>query len=144
MNKKSSNNVDSNIFELNHSNSEYYERHPNCKGGPKQIPLEWHNWDELVDFFENYFQHFGDDVSTLDRETFKKVVKTIWRFSYITGIVYAREEMKENTPSFMEQLKEYFKSIQRHNEYERDEMFPDTITPDDIWHDVLHLKFEKQ
>ena len=143
MNKKSSNNVDSNIFELNHSNSEYYERHPNCKGGPKQIPLEWHNWDELVDFFENYFQHFGDDVSTLDKETFKKVVKTIWRFSYITGIVYAREEMKENTPSFMEQLKEYFKSIQRHNEYERDEMFPDTITPDDIWHDVLHLKFEK-
>jgi hemerythrin superfamily protein len=144
MNKKSSNNVDSNIFELNHSNSEYYERHPNCKGGPKQIPLEWHNWDELVDFFENYFQHFGDDVSTLDRETFKKVVKTIWRFSYITGIVYAREEIKENTPSFMEQLKEYFKSIQRHNEYERDEMFPDTITPDDIWHDVLHLKFKKQ
>ena len=143
MNKKSSNNIDSNIFELNHSNSEYYERHPNCKGGPKQIPLEWHNWDELVDFFENYFQHFGDDVSTLDKETFKKVVKTIWRFSYITGIVYAREEMKENTPSFMEQLKEYFKSIQRHNEYERDEMFPDTITPDDIWHDVLHLKFEK-
>jgi hemerythrin superfamily protein len=144
MNKKSSNNVDSNIFELNHSNSEYYERHPNCKGGPKQIPLEWHNWDELVDFFENYFQHFGDDVSTLDKETFKRVVKTIWRFSYITGIVYAREEMKENTPSFMEQLKEYFKSIQRHNEYERDEMFPDTITPDDIWHDVLHLKFKKQ
>jgi hemerythrin superfamily protein len=143
MNKKSSNNVDSNIFELNHSNSEYYERHPNCKGGPKQIPLEWHNWDELVDFFENYFQHFGDDVSTLDKETFKRVVKTIWRFSYITGIVYAREEIKENTPSFMEQLKEYFKSIQRHNEYERDEMFPDTITPDDIWHDVLHLKFEK-
>ena len=143
MNKKSSNNIDSNIFELNHSNSEYYERHPNCKGGPKQIPLEWHNWDELIGFFENYFQHFGDDVSTLDKETFKKVVKTIWRFSYITGIVYAREEMKENTPSFMEQLKEYFKSIQRHNEYERDEMFPDTITPDDIWHDVLHLKFEK-
>ena len=143
MNKKSSNNVDSNIFELNHSNSEYYERHLNCKGSPKQIPLEWHNWDELVDFFEKYFQHFGDDVSTLDKETFKKVVKTIWRFSYITGIVYAREEMKENTPSFMEQLKEYFKSIQRHNEYERDEMFPDIITPDDIWHDVLHLKFEK-
>ena len=143
MNKKSSNNVDSNIFELNHSNSEYYERHPNCKGGPKQIPLEWHNWDELVDFFENYFQHFGDDVSTLDRETFKKVVKTIWRFSYITGIVYAREEMEKDKPSFMKQLKEYFKSIERHNEAERDETFPDIITPNDIWHDVLHLKFEE-
>lgn len=143
MNKKSSNNTDNNIFELNYSNSEYCDRHPNCKAKPKQIPLEWHKWDELVDFFEKYFQHFGDDVSALDKETFKKVVKTIWRFSYVTGIVYAREEMEKDAPSFMKQLKEYFKSIERHNEAERDETFPDIITPNDIWHDVLHLKFEE-
>jgi hypothetical protein len=143
MNKKSSNNVDSNIFELNHANSEYYDRHPNCKGKPKQTPLEWHKWDELVDFFEKYFQHFGDDVSTLDKETFKRVVKTIWRISYVAGIAYAREEMKKNTPSFMEQLQDYFRDIQRHNEYERDETFPDRISPTDIWQEVLHLKFEK-
>lgn len=143
MNKKSSNNTGNNIFELNHANSEYYDRHPNCKDKPKQIPLEWHNWDELVDFFEKYFQYFGDDVSTLDKETFKRIVKTIWRFSYVTGIVYVKKEMKENTPSFMEQLKEYFKSIQQYNEYERDETFPDRITPTDIWQEVLHLKFKK-
>lgn len=142
MNKKSSNNTDNNIFELNHSNSEYCDRHPNCKAIPKQLPLEWHNWDELVDFFEKYFQHFGDDISALDKETFKKVVKTIWRFSNVAGIAYARGEMEKDAPSFMKQLKEYFKSIERHNEAERDEMFPDIITPYDIWHDVLHLKFE--
>ena len=128
---------------MNYSNSEYCDRHLNCKAKPKQIPLEWHKWDELVDFFEKYFQHFGDDVSALDKETFKKVVKTIWRFSYVTGIVYAREEMEKDAPSFMKQLKEYFKSIERHNEAERDETFPDIITPNDIWHDVLHLKFEE-
>ena len=143
MNKKSSNNTGNNIFELNHSNSEYYDRHSNSKAKPKQIPLEWHKWDELVDFFEKYFQYFGDDVSTLDKETFKRVVKTIWRFSYVAGIAYAREEMEKDAPSFMKQLKEYFKSIERHNEAERDETFPDIITPNDIWHDVLHLKFEK-
>lgn len=143
MNNESSNNTVNNIFELNHSNSEYCDRHPNYGSKPKQTPLEWNKWDELVDFFEKYFQHFGDDISALDKETFKRVVKTIWRFSYVAGIAYAREEMKENTPSFMEQLQEYFRDIQRHNEYERDETFPDRITPTDIWQEVLHLKFEK-
>ena len=43
----------------------------------------------------------------------------------------------------MEQLQDYFRDIQRHNEYERDETFPDRISPTDIWQEVLHLKFEK-
>ena len=143
MNKKSSNNTGNNIFFFFFSNSEYCDRHTNYESRPKQTPLEWNKWDELVDFFEKYFQHFGDDISALDKETFKRVVKTIWRFSYIAGTVDAREVMKENTPSFMEQLQEYFRDIQGYNEAERDEMFPDIITPTDIWQEVLHLKFEK-
>ena len=131
-----------NIYELNYSNTEYYDRHPSYEDKPKQTPLEWHKWDELVDFFKNYFQYFGEDISSIDDETFIRIVKTIWRISYVAGIAYAREEMRKNTPSFMEQLQEYFKDIQRYNEAEREDTLPDIITPTDIWTEVLHLKFK--
>ena len=134
--------MDNNVFELNYSNTEYYDRHPGCGNGPKQAPLEWHKWDELVNFFKKYFEYFGENISSIDNETFTRIVKTIWRISYVTGIAQGREDMRNSTPSFMEQLQDYFKDIQRHNEAEREDTFPDIITPTDIWTEVLHLKFK--
>lgn len=128
------------IFELNYANSEYYDRHKNHENKPKQKPIEWHKWDELIGFFRGYFGHFGDDVTVLDEETFKRMVKTIWRMGYVAGVAQGREDMKNEIPSFREQLQNWFKDIQRHNEEEENETFPDRITPTDIWTGVLSLK----
>lgn len=136
-------NKENNIYELNYSNTEYYDRHPGCGIGPKQTILEWHNWDELINFFTNYFKYFNDDITNLDNETFVKIVKTIWRLAYVAGVNQGREDIRSNTPSFMEQLQDYFKSIQRHNTAEMDETFHDIITPTDIWNEVLHMKIKK-
>lgn len=128
-----------NKFELNYANTEYSDRHKNCvtMNKPKQSPIEWHSWDELVSFFKGYFEHFGDDISGIDEDTFKRMVKTIWRFSNVAAFRDGMSFQKEQTPSFKEQLQGWFKDIQRHNESEMDETFPDTITPNDIWHSVL-------
>lgn len=128
-----------NKFELNYANTEYYDRHKNCDtiNKPKQTPIEWHTWDELVTFFQGYFEHFGDDISGIDKGTFKRMVKTIWRFSQVVAFRDGMDFQKEQTPSFREQLQGWFKDIQRHNESEWDETFPDTFTPNDIWHSVL-------
>ena len=132
-----------NIYESNYSNSEYYDRHPNSKNEPKQTTLEWHNWDKLTHFFKNYFLYFGDDISSIDKETFKRMIKTIWRFAYVAGVNEGMEEMRKNIPSFIEQLQDWFKDIQRYNEAEMEDTLPDLITPTDIWNEVLHLKIQK-
>ena len=126
---------DNSIFEKNYSNMEYYERHSNteCDNRPKEEPLEWHMWEDLVGFLKGYFNHFGDDISKLDDETFTRMVKTIWRFS---NVVYFREGMKfqkEMTPSYMDQLKQNIIDIQRHNLNEPDEYY----TPQAFFRDVL-------
>lgn len=126
-------------FELNYANTEYSDRHKkgDMMNKPKQTPIEWHSWDELVSFFKGYFEHFGDDISGIDEDTFKRMVKTIWRFSNVAAFRDGMNFQKEQTPSFREQLQDWFKEIQRHNESESNETFPDTITPNDIWHSVL-------
>ena len=75
-----------NKFELNYCNTEYYNRHPGCDCKPKQTPLEWHHWDDLYEFFRGYFNHFGDDISGLDKETFERMVKTIWRIANVRAV----------------------------------------------------------
>lgn len=125
-------------FELNYCNTEYADRHKGSQENrPKQKPLEWHKWSELCDFFRGYFEHFGDDISGIDEKTFERMVKTIWRFSNVVAFRDGMEYQKENTPSFHEQLQNWFKDIQRYNESEMDETFHDIITPTDIWCGVL-------
>lgn len=128
-----------NKFELNYANTEYSDRHKkgDMMNKPKQTPIEWHSWDELVSFFKGYFEHFGDDISGIDEDTFKRMVKTIWRFSQVVAFRDGMNFQNEQTPSFKEQLQGWFKEIKRYNENERDETFPDIITPNDIWHSVL-------
>lgn len=134
-----------NNFELNYSNSEYAERHKNCTmEKPKQTPLNWHKWEDLFEFFKGYFNHFGDDISGLDEKTFERMVKTIWRFSHVVAYREGMAEQKANTPSFMKQLKDYFKEIQEHNNSEWEDTCKDLISPYDIWDGVLHLKFDEK
>ena len=132
-----------NKFDLNYCNSEYSERHKGGSGDvnrPKQMPLEWHKWGDLFDFFRGYFEHFGDDISGIDEKTFERMVKTIWRFSNVVAFREGMKYQKEMTPSFREQLQDWFKDIQRHNESEMDETFHDIITPNDIFYGVLGNK----
>ena len=68
------------------------------------------------------------------------MVKTIWRFSNVVAFREGMKYQKEMTPSFREQLQDWFKDIQRHNESEMDETFHDIITPNDIFYGVLGNK----
>lgn len=128
---------DNSIFEKNYSNKEYSERHSNtnCANHPKQEPLEWHMWEDLVGFFKGYFNHFGDDISKLDDETFARIVKTIWRFSNVVSFREGMKFQKEMTPSFMDQLKNYFMDIQRHNLDDPDDYY----SPLELFNDVLAM-----
>ncbi len=128
---------DNSIFEKNYSNMEYYERHSNteCANRPKQEPLEWHMWGDLVCFLKGYFNHFGDDISKLDDETFTRMVKTIWRFSNVVSFREGMEFQKEMTPSYMDQLKQNIIDIQRHNLNEPDEYY----SPQAFFRDVMDM-----
>ena len=130
-----------NKFELNYSNTEYYNRHPGCDCKPKQTPLEWHHWDDLYEFFRGYFNHFGDDISGLDKETFERMVKTIWRIANVRAIVDTREECKKNQPTFSEQLAAWADTIRSHNDGIEDETDKtDAIGPFELWEMVMHAK----
>lgn len=134
-----------NRFELNYSNSEFYERHKEDEKAltnkPEQIPIEWHNWDDLYEFFRGYFNHFGDDISSLDKDVFERMVKTIWRMSTVLAVHDTREEYKKNQTTFSEQLAEWADAIKRHNEGIADETDKtDLIGPFDLWEMVFHSK----
>jgi hypothetical protein len=130
-----------NKFELNYSNSEFHDRHPGCDCKPKQTPLEWHHWDDLYEFFRGYFNHFGDDISGLDKETFERMVKTIWRMANVRAIVDTREECKKNQPTFSEQLAAWADTIRSHNDCIEDETDKtDAIGPFELWEMVMHAK----
>lgn len=111
------------IYEQNHANTEYADRHRGCGSSniPKQTPIEWSNWDELVGYFRGYFDHFGDDTSSINDATFKRIVKTIWRFGYVSGVVGGMNTMRELTPTFSEQLREWKRSVEEHNRNCEDE-----------------------
>lgn len=128
---------DNSIFEKNYSDVEYYERHSDAEydNRPKQEPLEWHMWKDLVGFFKGYFNHFGDDISKLDDETFTRMVKTIWRFSNVVSFREGMKFQKEMTPSYMDQLKQNIIDIQRHNLNEPDEYY----SPQAFFRDVLNM-----
>ena len=130
-----------NKFELNYSNSEYHDRHPGCAIEPKQNPLEWHHWDDLYEFFRGYFNHFGDDISNLDKDTFERIVKTIWRMASVRATFDAREECKKNQQTFSEQLAAWADAIRSHNDGIADETDKsDAIGPFELWEMVMHAK----
>ena len=107
-----------NKFDLNYCNSEYNERHKGGSGDvnrPKQMPLEWHKWGDLFDFFRGYFEHFGEDLSGVDDATFERMVKTIWRFSNVAAFRDGMKYQKEITPSFKEMLDDWRRAVDEHN-----------------------------
>jgi len=141
---------DSNInkFELNYANTEFYERHKEndeaLTNKPRQAPLEWHHWNDLYEFFRGYFNYFGDDISALDKDTFERIVKTIWRISHTCAVFDTRKECKENQLTFSKQLAEWANSIRMHNEGVADETDKtDMIGPFELWEMVMHQSTSK-
>lgn len=141
---------DSNInkFELNYANTEFYERHKEndeaLTNKPRQVPLEWHHWNDLYKFFRGYFNYFGDDISALDKDTFERIVKTIWRISHTCAVFDTRKECKENQLTFSKQLAEWANSIRMHNEGVADETDKtDMIGPFELWEMVMHQSTSK-
>ena len=130
-----------NKFELNYANTEYYNRHPGCDCKPKQTPLEWHHWDDLYEFFRGYFNYFGDDISGLDKDTFERIVKTIWRIANVRATFDAKEECKKNQTTFSEQLAAWADAIIMHNDdIAGDTDKTDEIGPFELWEMVMHAK----
>ena len=125
-----------NIFEANYSVSEYIDRHAGneemIENRPKQTPIDWRMWDDLFDFFTGYFKHFGDDISGLDDKTFKRMVKTIWRFSAVHTMTESKKYLEENHLSFKEQLRNWADDIRRNNREAMDE-----IGPFELWNMVM-------
>ena len=134
-----------NRFELNYSNSEFYERHKGDEKAltnkPKQTPIDWHNWDDLYEFFRGYFNYFGDDISGLDKDTFERMVKTIWRIANVRATFDAKEECKKNQTTFSEQLAAWADAIRMHNDdIAGDTDKTDEIGPFELWEMVMSSK----
>jgi len=102
-------------YEINFCDADWMERHDKKENIPDKIKLAWSNWDELVDFFIGYFNHFGDDTSTISRDQLKRMIKTIYRFGNNHGFSEGMKYQKEITPTFLEELKEWKKSVEVHN-----------------------------
>lgn len=98
---------------LNFANTEFCDRHPDAKEKPKQIALSFEKWDNLVKFLRKYFEHYGIDVSSLDDRQFLVVIKTVYRMSNVCAYKEGYKDAKESSPSFYEQLVEFFDNMGR-------------------------------
>ena len=99
---------------LNFSNSEFSERHPELSCIPKQVALVFSNYEDQVRFLRMYFQHFGLDVSGIDDRHLMVIVKTVSRMegvsSYMNGYNDCMSALKEG-PSFYDRLVEFFNGM---------------------------------
>lgn len=102
-------------YEINFSYADWCERHNKEQNAPDSVKIVWSKWDDLIDFFIGYFNHYGDDVSNISREQMSRIIKTVYRLGNKNGFSEGMAFQKEMTPSFLDQLKDWREAVQLHN-----------------------------
>ncbi len=115
-------------YEINFCDADWMERHNGKKDIPDKVNLSWSNWDELVDFFIGYFNHFGDDTSNISHDQLKRMIKTIYRFGNKHGFSEGMKFQKEITPTFLEELKEWKNAVEVHNNEDKYDINSEYVT----------------